>query len=49
MKCLILFSWKNKNIINVLSAELAQRVVKVNDPDQIVHVSFDIPAWDNNH
>ena len=31
MKCQILFSGKNKiNVINVLSAELAQRVVKVN-------------------
>ena len=30
MKCQILFSGKNKkNIINLLSAELAQRVVKV--------------------
>ena len=33
MKCQNLFSRKNKkNIINVLSAELAQRVVKVNAP-----------------
>ena len=32
MKCQILFSGKNKkNIINLLSAENAQRVVKVND------------------
>ena len=31
MKCLILFSGKNKkNIINLSSAENAQRVVKVN-------------------
>ena len=31
MKCHILFSRENKkNIINFLSAELAQRVVKVN-------------------
>ena len=31
MKCLILFSGKNKkNIINLSSAEFAQRVVKVN-------------------
>ena len=31
MKCQILFSGKNKkNIINLLSAENAQRVVKVN-------------------
>ena len=31
MKCQILFSGKNqKNIINLVSAELAQRVVKVN-------------------
>ena len=31
MKCQILFSRKNKkNIINLLSAEFAQRVVKVN-------------------
>ena len=31
MKCQILFSWKNeKNIINLLSADLAQRVAKVN-------------------
>ena len=31
MKCQILFSEKNtKNIVNLLSAELAQRVVKVN-------------------
>ena len=30
LKCQILFSWKNKkNIINLLFAELAQRVVKV--------------------
>ena len=30
MKCKILFSGKNKkNIINLLSAELAQRVIKV--------------------
>ena len=33
MKCQNLFSGKNKkNIINSLSAELIQRVVKVNDP-----------------
>ena len=32
MKCRILFSGKNKkNIINLLSAENAQRVVKVNN------------------
>ena len=32
MKCRILFSWKNKNnIINLSSAELAHRVVKVNE------------------
>ena len=31
IKCQILFSGKNKkNIINLLSAELAQRVIKVN-------------------
>ena len=31
MKCQILFAGKNKkNIINLLSAELAQRVIKVN-------------------
>ena len=31
MKCQILFFWKNKkNIINLSSAENAQRVVKVN-------------------
>ena len=31
MKCQILFSWKNKkNISNLSSAELAQRMVKVN-------------------
>ena len=29
MKCQIMFSWKNKNIINLLSAELAKNVVKV--------------------
>ena len=30
MKCQILFSWENKkNITNLSSAELAQRVVKV--------------------
>ena len=34
MKCQILFSWKNKkNIANLLSAELDQRVVKVKEPD----------------
>ena len=36
MKCQILFSGKNKkNIINLLSAENAQRVVKVNSLDSI--------------
>ena len=29
MKCLVLFSGKNKKNVNVLSAELAQRVLKV--------------------
>ena len=29
MKCQILFSWKNKKNINLSSAELAHRVVKV--------------------
>ena len=29
MKCLILFSWKNKKNINLSSAEFAQRVVEV--------------------
>ena len=34
MKCQILFSGKSKkNIINVLSAEIVQRVVKVTDPE----------------
>ena len=34
MKCQILFSWENnKNIINLLLAELAQRVVKVKGKD----------------
>ena len=33
MKCRNLFSWKNKeNILNVLSAELSQRVVMVKVP-----------------
>ena len=36
MKCQILFSGKNKkNIINLSSAENAQRVVKVNSPTRI--------------
>ena len=29
MKCQILFSWKNHNIINLLSAVLAPKAVKV--------------------
>ena len=42
MKCQILFSGKNKkSITNLVSAELAQRVVKVNtnsvDLDQMLH------------
>ena len=38
MKCQILFSGKNKeNIINLLSAELAQRVVVRFDNDTFVH------------
>ena len=37
MKCHILFSWKNKkNIINLLSAELAQRMIKVKKSNQLV-------------
>ena len=37
MKCQILFSGKNKkNVINLSSAENAQRVVKVNDLIQIL-------------
>ena len=37
MKCQILFSGKNKkNIINLSSAENAQRVVKVNDKSTTV-------------
>ena len=36
MKCQILFSWENtKNIINLLSAELAQRVVKVKNNQNV--------------
>ena len=31
MKCQNLFSWKNKKNISLSSAELAQRVVKVNE------------------
>ena len=38
MKCQILFSWKKnkKNIINMSSAELAQREVKVKPDDSNV-------------
>ena len=40
MKCQILFSWKNKkNAINLSSAELAQRVEKV---DIIFSLSFPV-------
>ena len=31
MKCRILYSGENKNVTNLLSAELANRVVKVKD------------------
>ena len=38
LKRQILFSGKNKkNLVNLLSAELAQRVVKVNSEDPIRH------------
>ena len=41
MKCQILFSGKNKkNIINLSSAENAQRVVKVNEQMDIRKVLF---------
>ena len=39
MKCQSLFSgiYKKKNIINLLSAEFAQRVVKVNDITNVIN------------
>ena len=38
MKCLILFSGENKkNIINLLSAEIAQRVVKIKSIDSFLN------------
>ena len=44
MKSQILFSWKNKeNIISLLSAEFAQRVVKVKaDGDLMIVLSFTV-------
>ena len=48
MKCQIQFSRKNKKTINLLSAELAQRVVKVNNTSTpvsfcvIPYCAFDI-------
>ena len=47
MKCQILFSGKNKkNIINLSSAENAQRVVKVNKATVLaVHVSKLLHEW----
>ena len=47
MKCQILFSWKNKkNIINLPSAKLAKRVVKVNchfSEKELYH-TYDFPT-----
>ena len=43
MKCLILFCRQDKkNIINLLSAELAQRMVKVNANDADIEKQFDL-------
>ena len=39
MKCLILFSGKNKKNINLSSAELAQRVVKVKPSYFVIKVT----------
>ena len=39
MKCQILFSWKNKKTITNLSAELSQRVLKVNGDSELMGIA----------
>ena len=47
MKCQILYSWKNKKqIINLSSAELAQRVVKVK-AGVMLYVCFAV-SWEKS-
>ena len=49
MKCQILFSGKNKkNIINLSSAENAQRVVKVKDTSTLVGLDIRLTMQKNN-
>ena len=50
MKCQILFSGKNKkNIINLSSAENAQRVVKVNRCQNMIKMIKERVMFENKH